>query len=153
MNINKILTMIKSKKILHVIVVILGLALLLGTYSVGMAVGFRKAKFSFAWGENYHKNFGGPRGGFLRDAERDFSGSDFIDAHGTFGQIIKKDGDLIIVKGKDNIEISVITGDKTTINKSRKSINALDLKIDDRIIIIGDPNNQGQIEAKFIRVF
>ena len=63
MDINNVLQVLKSKKFAVVIVVILGLALLIGTFSFGMAVGYRKAKFSYAWGENYHRNFGGPRGG------------------------------------------------------------------------------------------
>lgn len=153
MDINKILTFIKSKKITIAIMVVLGFALLFGTFSAGMAIGFRKAKFSYAWGDNYHRNFGGPKGGFFRDLGRDLSGADFIDAHGTFGQIIKIDGNTMILKGKDNMERFVIIGDKSTIMKGRELIKVTDLKIDDQVTVIGDPDDQGQIAAKFIRLF
>ena len=34
----------------------------------------------------------------------------------------------------------------------KQELKAENLKVDDFVIIIGDPNAQGQIEAKFIRV-
>ena len=36
-------------------------------FGAGMFVGGMKARFSYRWAENYHENFGGPRGGFLGD--------------------------------------------------------------------------------------
>lgn len=62
--------------------------LLLG-FKLGMVVGFGKARFSYRWGENYHQNFAGPRGGFFEDF---YDNKDFIEAHGVFGEIIKIDG-------------------------------------------------------------
>ena len=128
---------------------IAGLIFLLLIFKAGELVGERKANFSYRWAENYHRNFGGPVGGFLRE----LSGRDYIGGHGTFGPILKIDGGLLVIKGRDNIEKTVVVLAATTIRRSGQIIAPADLKVDDRIVVIGSPNERGQIEAKFIRVF
>ena len=152
MDTNKILEFLKSKKVAVLIAVLFGFALLVGTFSVGVAVGYRKAKFSYAWGENYHRNFGGPRGGFLRNFSQDFMGKDFIGAHGTFGQIIEVKDFELVVRGKDNVEKIIIINKDADIRHFQDTIQAENLKVNELIVAIGEPNDQGQIEAKFIRV-
>lgn len=156
---NNFLNFIKSKTFVTIIVVLFGLALLAGVFTLGAAIGYRKARFSYAWGENYNRNFGGPREGFMGNFARDFSGRDLIDAHGTFGQIMKIDPSTgsgqaatLVIKGPDNVEKSVLIKDDTTIQRLRETIKSGDLKINDNVVVIGNPNNSGQIEAKFIRV-
>ncbi|MDD5626122.1 MAG: hypothetical protein PHG83_03080 [Patescibacteria group bacterium] len=127
---------------------IAAIILFLLIFNLGMIVGFRKANFSYKWGENYHQNFAGPRGGFFRD----FGGRDFIEPHGVFGQIIKIEGSTLIIKSPDNVEKTVIVKDDTVIERFRETIKLADLKIDDQIVVIGEPNTSGQIEAKFIRI-
>ena len=122
--------------------------ILLLVFKAGMIVGIKKAEFSFRWSDNYHKNFGGPRQGFFRG----FRDRDFIEANGTFGQIIKIDGSMLVIKGKNDVEKVILVNDKTTITRFRETIKLSDLKINDDIVIIGDPNTSGQIEAKLIRV-
>ncbi len=151
MDINKIINFLKSKIFITGIAVLFGLALLVGVFSVGVFVGFHKAKFSYAWGENYHRNFGGPRGGFFKQLKGDFTGRDFIDAHGTFGQVIKIDSTSLVVKGRDNVEKIVLIKNDTEIRGSKDNLQISDLKVDDYVTVIGSPNDQGQIEAKFIR--
>lgn len=113
-------------------------------------MGFRKASFSYRWAENYHLNFGAPRGGILRDLVQD----DYINAEGTAGSIIKIDNNTLIIKGKDNMEKTVLISNQTTIRSGMTTIGPSALKVDDKVIIIGSPNNaNGQIEAKFIRLF
>ena len=152
MDTNKILEFLKSKKVVVLIAALFCLAILVGTFSMGVAVGYRKAKFSYAWGENYHRNFGGPRGGFLRNFSQDFMGKDFIGAHGTFGQIIEVKDSELAVRGKDGVEQIVKISVDTDIRRFQDSIQTGDLKTDEFIVVIGEPNDQGQIEAKFIRV-
>lgn len=124
------------------------LIILLLVFKAGMFVGFRKAGFSYRWGENYHRNFGGPRGGVFRGMFRD----DFPKAFGAFGQIMKIDGATLVVKDRDNVEKIVVVKDTTSIQRFRKNIANSDLHVDDFIAVIGEPNDDGQIEAKFIRV-
>ncbi len=140
-----------------------GLIIVLLIFKLGMVVGFKKANFSYRWGENYHQNFAGPRGGFFNRAIRDFSDQDFIGAHGVFGQIIKidpiknkisngVDGSILVIKGQDNIEKVVLVKDNTVIDRFMETVKLSDLKVDDYIVVIGDPNESGQIEAKLIRI-
>ena len=140
---NKILDFLKSKTAVIIIAVLFGLALLLGTFSIGMAVGYRKAKFSYAWGENYHRNFGGPRGGFMRDFNIDLNGKDFIGAHGTFGQIISVGGSELVVRGKDNVEKIILVNNDTDIRRFRDSIQLRDIQIGEPIVVIGEPDDAG----------
>lgn len=118
-------------------------------FKTGEALGERKARFSYRWGENYHRIFGGPRGGFFKD----FSGRDFLNSHGVFGVILKADNATMIVKSNADVEQSVLVSDATTIRRGRTAAVRSDLTPDARVIVIGSPNAQGQIEAKFIRVF
>jgi hypothetical protein len=46
----------------------------------------------------------------------------------------------------------VVIKEDTAIMRFRETIKPSDLKVDDSIVVIGEPNDAGQIEAKFIRV-
>jgi hypothetical protein len=126
-----------------------GFIFLLLIFQLGVFVGFNKAKFSFGWGDNYHKTFGGPRDGFLRD----FEGKDFAGGHGTPGAIIKIDNNQIIIKDPRGMEKNVSITDKTVIKKGMADLKLGDLKIEDRLVIIGSPRDDGSIDAQLIRIF
>jgi len=134
--------------------IIIGLAsfvIVILIFNAGMFVGGMKARFSYKWAESYHENFAGPRGGFLNDW-RNLPRRDFINAHGVFGQIIKIEESAIVIKGGDNVEGIVVVKDDTIIERLRETVKISDLKVDDFIVVIGEPNDSGQIEAKFIRL-
>ncbi len=150
MNINQTFQSKTFKTVLATIGIII---ILLIVFKAGIFVGYKKAKFSYSWGENYHRNFAGPREGFFGNFRHGFGDKDFINAHGTFGSIIKMDGSTLIIKGRDDIEKTVLVSNATAINLRHESIKLSDLKIDDEVVIIGSPNEQGQIEAKLIRIF
>ncbi len=139
---------IKSKPYLAIALLVAVIAVLFLTFSAGMFVGFHKARFSYQWGENYHKNFGGPQGGFLEG----FRGKDLIDANGVAGQIMKIDNSTLVIRGRDDVEKIVAIKNDSVIKRFNETVKLSDLKIDDLIVVIGEPNNSGQIEAKFIRV-
>jgi hypothetical protein len=142
-----------KKDILKWILIGLGIFIIAALiFKAGMFVGAMKANFSFRWAEQYHKNFAGPRAGFFGDWRMPPFG-DFIEGHGTFGEIIKIEGNNLVVKGRENIEKIVLVNEKTVIKSGFKDIKISDLKVGDIIVIIGSPNEQGQIEAKLIRVF
>lgn len=136
-------------KVLHILILgVAGAIILLFVFLVGMSVGFKKASFSYRWGENYHRNFAGPRQGFFND----FMGKEFMDAHGLIGKIIKIEDSNLVIQDKDKVEKIVLIGKDTTIERFRDSIKVGELKVDDMIVVIGQPNQSGQVEAKFIRV-
>lgn len=146
----------QSKTFKRVTLGVAAFIIILIIFGIGTFVGFKKANFSFKWGENYHQNFAGPRGGFFGDFGggflKDFEGRDFINAHGVIGQIIKIDGSTIAIEGKDNAEKIILIENNTMINRFRETIKSSDLKVDNFIVVIGEPNDAGQIVAKLIRL-
>ena len=129
----------------------IGLAVLALTFGAGIKVGTLKARYSYKWADNYHNNFAGPREGFMNDF-RKFPAGDFINGHGVFGEIIEIKDNGFVVKGADNVEKIVIINQDTTITKGQETIQD-GLKVGDNVVIIGSPNDEGQIEAKLIRIF
>lgn len=150
----KVREFFQSKIFKTVVWVVVGLVVCLLVFAAGVSVGFRKANFSYKWGENYHKNFGGPRGGFFKE----FRGGDFIEGYGTAGQIIKIDDitststPSLVIKGTKGAEKIILIKDATVINRLKEALKSSDLKVDDYVVIIGKPNEAGQIEAKLIRI-
>ncbi len=142
-NVKKVFESKITSKILFGIIIIIVIMLI---FYAGMTVGFYKASFGHAWGDNYERNFG-----MMPDRPM-FGGDNFPNAHGAAGKIIKIELPTIIVQDKDNTEKVVLIKDDTQIQKIREQATKNDLKIDDFIVVIGTPNEQGQIEAKFIRV-
>ncbi len=136
-------------------------AVLAGSFSIGAFVGYRKARFAFAWGENYQRNFAGPRGGFAGDFMRDVTGKDLIEGHGVAGEIVKVDASasssqtILLVRGRNNVERSILVNDQTTLRRLGDTMHAdaqqTPLSPGDFIVVLGEPNDSGQIVAKFIR--
>ncbi|MEI6288394.1 MAG: hypothetical protein WCP18_02290 [bacterium] len=127
---------------------VMAIIIILLVFAAGMFIGFRKADFSYQWGENYHRNFAGPRGGFMQN----FSGRDFIDAHGTFGQVIQNSSSTLTIKSNDGAEKNILINASTVIRKFRDEIKISDINIGDNLVIIGDPDQSGQIQANLIRL-
>lgn len=138
-----------------IVVALAGFAVVVLIFGAGMLIGGAKARFSYRWAENYHKNFGGPRDGFLSDWQKMPlpRPGDFIEGHGVFGEIIKINDSDILVKGQGDVEKIIVIAEDTAIKIGRKTVKKDELKIGDKIVIIGSPDEQGQIEAKFIRIF
>lgn len=86
------------------------------------------------------------------DDFRNLDKRDFMQIHGIFGEIIKIGDQDIVIQGKDNIEKVILINKDTIIKEFRKTIAIKDLKLHSFVIIIGEPDNQGQIEANLIRL-
>jgi RNase P/RNase MRP subunit p29 len=126
----------------------------LAVFWLGAMVGMRKADFTLHWGDNYERNFGGfPRGSLPPPLGQLPDPNNTLSAHGTSGEVLKIDGNTLVIKGENNTEKTVVVDNSTTITKQRQTINISGVKVDDSVVVIGSPNNQGQIQAKFIRVF
>ncbi len=138
----------QSKIFKAIVICIAGLIILLLGFMAGMTVGFRKAGFSYRWGENYYRSFSGPRPEFPMN----MAGRDFLMGHGVSGFIIKIASSSLIVQGRDNAEKVILIDKGTEIMRFREEISINNLKINDNVVVIGSPNDNGQIEAKLIRV-
>lgn len=122
-------------------------------FEAGIVVGFRRVSFDRDWSNNYAMNFGSPRGGGPQMMGGQFNLLDNLpNAHGAIGKIIKTElPTIIVLDEKDNTEKVVLIDNKTQIRQGRVDITPDQLKVDDSVVIIGEPNSSGQIEARLIR--
>ena len=143
--IKELLQSAKFKKVLCRIAVI---AVALIIFQVGVFVGYHKAAFSYRWGENYYRTFGGPGRHMLWGMPR----GEFSEAHGVAGKVIKVDLPTIVVESEDKLEKMILIKDNTIVVRFRDTVKPTDIKPDDFVVIIGAPNDQAQIEARLIRL-
>ncbi|OGI26267.1 MAG: hypothetical protein A3J76_04495 [Candidatus Moranbacteria bacterium RBG_13_45_13] len=132
------------------------------SFGAGVAIGFKKAKFSYKFGENYERNFvGGPFQGPMgtredrgpRDMMRGFEGRGFRNAHGIAGTIISIADNKVVIKDRNGQENTISVSEKTLIKRGQDTININDLENDDRIVVMGKPGDDGTMSADLIRVF
>lgn len=143
----KIKKIFESKVFVGVLYGMGGVVVALLIFIAGVDVGGDKVSFGNAWGEHYYENFGMMnRGGFPGMM------GNLPNAHGAIGKIIKIELPTIIVQDIDNTEKVILTTDDTKIVNAGNNNSVTDLKVDQSIVVIGSPNAQGQIEAKFIRI-
>ncbi len=143
---------IRSKSFLIIIGALLFLGLLLGSFSVGMAIGYHNARESYAWGESYNRVFAGPRGGFMGGVIRDFDGRDYIDAHGVFGEVVRVEGQSLVLSARDGLERVVVVLPTTEMRKFRDAATINDIRVGDSAVIVGTPDSEGRIQAQLIRI-
>lgn len=124
-------------------------------FGAGILVGYRKASFSSDWARNYERNFGGPPRAMM--GIQGFPGmmeDSFMNAHGAIGTILNIGNSSIAVNSPDG-EKTITISTSTQIRGNEKDgqdLKLSDLKVNDRVLIIGSPDQSGQVEARFIRV-
>jgi hypothetical protein len=146
---------IVSSKIFHNILT--GVACLVASvlvFAAGVFVGSEKVKFSDGWGENYYRNFVNPSGlvDALPNIQDPFWDKDYINPHGLFGKIIEVNGDGFVITDSHGVEIPVHINGKTIIKDRHGNLKISDLKIDDQAVVIGEPIDRGEIDAKLVRI-
>jgi len=151
---------LKSRKFKIAALVVGVFIIALVSFAGGVATGFRKAKFSYKFGENYERNFvGGPFQGpgmmdrGPRGMMPDFEGRGFRNGHGIAGAIISIADNKIVIKDRDGQENTISVSDKTLIKRGQSTISAGDLKNDEQIVVMGRPGDNGTVNADLIRVF
>lgn len=145
-----------------IFVCILAIIILISIFAAGELIGFKKAEFSYRWNNNYEKNFIGSRSGFggpmgeMMGTPFDLRSKNLMGSYGTFGIVIKINNSSptpsILVQDQNKTEKIIVITKNTTINKFRDVITVENINVNDRVVIIGSPDNFGQIEAKLIRV-
>ncbi|MFH0804112.1 MAG: hypothetical protein V1896_00735 [Candidatus Zambryskibacteria bacterium] len=113
----------------------------------GMNIGEHRARFANQLGDNFERNFMGPmnRGG-------GFWSGVMPGGHGVIGEIVSINLPQIVVSGQDNIEKIIAVGENTAIHQFQKDIQSSELKVGDFVVVLGNPNDQGIIDARLIRV-
>ncbi len=141
---------LRSKTFKIIIAVLLAGAYTLFIFSAGIMVGFHKAEFTSEWYEGYRQNFmGSPIGGHHGSL---LPGMNPMSSHSVAGNIISIDASALIIKTADGVEKTVIVTDDTSVRANRDDVKLTDLKVGNHVVIIGSPNDKGQITAALIRV-
>ena len=139
---------LKNRKVKWAVCIFGSIFVALLIFQAGMFVGFKKAGFAFRNGEQYFKQMSGrPNDQFMG-----MNRGDFANSHGATGKIISIKLPIITVADKDNTEKIILISTSTDIKKFKDTIKAVDLKVNDFITVIGDPDDKAQVEAKLIRI-
>jgi hypothetical protein len=139
----------ESKTVRTVVITISIVIIMLILLFVGMNIGTHRARFAGQFGQNYERNFMGPRGGMMGGF---FDNERLPGGHGVIGEILSINLPQIIITGPDNLEKTVLVSTSTVIRQFQTNITSSELKIGDFVVIIGNPNNNGQVEARLVRV-
>jgi hypothetical protein len=141
---------LESKKVKVVLLILGSLIVLLLVFGLGITIGYDRANFTSNFDQNYYRNFnagmpGGPMGSTMTPVP--------VNEHGIFGTVIDVSTSTISVKDQSNNEHSIEVSSGTIIREMNDMILVTDIKIGDQLVVIGEPNPQGQVYARFIRVF
>ena len=122
--------------------------ILVCVFEAGVSLGYHEATFSSHWGANYEQNFGN---GGMQGSMGIPDGHD-PEPHGTAGQIISISGSTIVVQNTDRQEQKIVISSSTVIRNQENTMTAASLATGDYVVIVGNPDNQGNIEASLIRI-
>lgn len=139
----------KSQKVRGILIGLGVAVLVLVIFQAGMVAGYHKAKFGARFGDNFERNFVGPRG---EDFGGRFPAPGMPGGHGAVGEIVSISLPQIVVAGPDNLEKTVLVGTSTLVREFRDEITADQLKVGDFVVVLGNPNEEGQVDAKLIRL-
>ena len=82
-----------------------------------------------------------------------FPKQDYISGHGVFGPVISvNDDNSVTVRDRDGVEKVVVILPDAAIRSGMKNVSFSSIALGQVIVVIGEPNDQGQIEAKFVRL-
>ena len=121
---------------------------MLGILLMGINIGERRARFAGEFGDNFERNFMGLRGDMMHAGfDRMMPGG-----HGVIGNIISINLPQLIISGPDNLEKTVLVNASTTIRLFQQDVKSSELKVGNSVVVIGNPDKNGQVEAKLIRI-
>lgn len=143
-------TIFASKMFQGFVVGVLIFTVLLLVFQAGVFIGYRKASFSYRFGERYYKNAPGMQM-HMRSFDEPIHGG-FLNANGAVGKIASINLPTFVVIGPDSKEKIVLIKEDTKIRSFEEDINASELKVDDYVAVIGSPNDNAEVEAKLIRI-
>jgi len=141
---------LESKKVRAVLWILGGLIVLFVVFGLGISVGYQRAGFAAGFDRNYyHIFFGSPVGGPAGMMPPPMP----VGIHGVVGTVIDVGSSTISVQDENSNEQSVAISSETIIRDGESNVMLADVPVGDSITVIGEPNSQGQIDARFIRIF
>jgi hypothetical protein len=136
-----------SKKSVRIIGGILIFGFILFVFEAGVKVGYHRSEFSGRLGDNYYKTFEGGRRPMLPQDLGEMPGG-----HGAVGKVVKVELPTFVVATADNVEKIVRIDASTLVREYRNAGTSTDIKLDDSVVVIGSPDEKGEIQAKLIRI-
>ncbi len=120
-------------------------------FQAGIAVGYHKASFGDRMGKAYYRAFDKEYQSGKRDFKR-MRGERIPAGFGAAGKIVKIEESQIVIEEKDNTEKFVEITDQTIIRKFKDQVTKTDLQVSDFVVVIGEPNAEGVVVAKLVRL-
>lgn len=140
---------LESKRVRTVLWILGGLILLFVAFGLGIAVGYQRAGFAAGFDKNYVRVFfGGPPPGAIGMMASPMP----VAIHGVVGSVIDVGSSTISVTNQQNTEQSIAVASGTVIRDGDDTVTIGDVEVGDQIAVIGEPNAEGQIGARFIRI-
>jgi hypothetical protein len=138
-------------KTLTTVIVWLGLVIIaLVIFLAGESFGYRRAEFSYRFGDSYDRIFDGQQG---PKGPLPFPGDNmFTDAHGAYGTVVKVSLPNIIIANNDGVEKTVIVASSSMVKQFRNTVTAQNIAVGDTVTVLGSPNATGDIVATLIRI-
>lgn len=125
-----------------------GLFVLGTTFQLGVFTGYHKASFARDWGDNYRKNFGMERPESFKGMMR----GGLPVGHGAAGKILAVTLPTFVIQDKDGMEKTITVSSATIIKSGMNNTSSTSITPNTFVVVIGEPNKDGQIEAKLIRI-
>jgi hypothetical protein len=152
--------LLESKVVRTVIWVLGGLIVIFLAFGLGVRVGEGRVGFAKGLDANYFQDFPGivVRGGQVSVAvPANIRASGMMPVpvvvHGLAGTVLAVAPPIIAVQDGQNNEQSVMVATGTIIREYDGTIMVSGITVGDQVAVIGSPNADGQVVARFIRVF
>jgi len=142
-------TFFQSNSISKIILILSVLLIILVVFQAGFLVGYNKGVFSNNWSKNYMMRGPDDTRSFFAPFMHD---DDDVNPHSAAGEIVSINLPTIVIKGPGRAEEIVIIGNDTTIRNFRQSASTSDLVVGKSVVVIGQPNDKGQINASLVRI-
>lgn len=145
MNTTEFLKSPKFKAIVYLLAIVLAVVVI---FEAGVAVGYHRAAFSYHWTKGFMADNHDPRS-FFAVFSHD---PDEPNPHGTMGQVVSVHLPEVLVKGPNSPEQVVVIGPGTAVRRFRGDGTSTDITAGQQVIVIGSPDDTGDIQASFIRI-
>ena len=147
LTIEKLSRALGSRILARILIGIVALSALTAVFEIGVFVGFHKASFAYRWEKNYEHNFGDlPFGGAFIDSR-------LPNPHGATGTIGEVSLPTFTIIGERENEKTVRIATSTMLRAGTQTLSPADLTAGQKAVVIGTPNETGEIEAALIRIF
>ena len=115
---------------------------LLVVYALGIVVGYRRATFETAFDDHYSRTF---NVGMMLNPP--------MMPHGVIGRVIDIATGTLSVRDPFGNEVYVLIASGTTVREFNEDVSAATIANGDNVAVIGEPDADGDVEARFIRLF